>query len=256
MAEIRFDEQRVLVTAAADGIGKAIAQGFLDAGARVHICDIDQAKLEAFTASHPNLSSTRTDIGNPAEIAELFEAVDAELGGLDILVSNAGIMGPVKPADEISLAEWQRTLDVNLTGGYVCAQHAIPRLKAQGSGSIVFISSRSGQFGVEYRTPYVASKWALHGLGKSLALELGPFGIRVNVVVPSGVIGDRIERVIAAHAEQDGVPYEEAYEEWVTGTALRARVRPEDVADLVLFACSGMAAKITGQILTVDAYPR
>jgi NAD(P)-dependent dehydrogenase (short-subunit alcohol dehydrogenase family) len=253
MPEIRFDGQRVLVTAGAWGIGKAIVESFIEAGARVHTCDVNQAKLDALVASTPTVTASLTDVGDRAAVKQLFQDADQALGGLDILVANAGIKGPTKPADEIDLQEWDRTLAVNLTGAYQCAQLAIPRLKANPGGNIVMISALRGLHGFEDRTPYAASKWAMIGVAKSLALELGPFGIRVNCVDPAGVVGDRQWEVLTAEAERSGRTFEELRAEFERGTALGVRPANQDIADMVLFACSGMAAKVTGQVLVVDA---
>ena len=124
------------------------------------------------------------------------------LGGLDVLVSNAGVAGPAAPVEEMDVEGWRRTLDVNLTGAFLCVRAAVPHLKAAGGGSIAIMSSNAGTMGLPFRAPYVATKWGLIGLVKTLAMELGPHGVRVNAICPGDVDGERIRRVIAARGAE------------------------------------------------------
>src|SRR4029434_9255099 len=128
----------------------------------------------------------------------LFDTVSSTLGGLDALVNNAGVAGPTAPCEEVPLHDWQRTLAVNLTGQFLCAQRAIPLLKASRNASIANLSSAAGRFGFPNRTPYSASKWGVIGFTKSLAIELGPHGIRVNAICPGSVAAKQIEAVYEA----------------------------------------------------------
>src|SRR5690606_36361061 len=130
----------------------------------------------------------------------LFEAAAGSLGGLDVLVNNAGVAGPTLPVEKISDEDWRRTQAVNLDGQFFCVRRAVPLLREAGGGSIVNLSSAAGRFGFPLRTPYSASKWAVVGFSRSLAMELGPDGIRVNALCPGAVQGERIDRVIAAKA--------------------------------------------------------
>ena len=182
---------RVLVTAAAAGIGRAIAAAFMHSGASVHVCDLSEALLVDFKAAHSGLGVTRADVSDPAQVERLFQEVEAQMGGLDILVNNVGVSGPTAAVDEVSIADWQSTLAVNLNSHFYCMRKAVPLLKAAGGGSIVSISSTAGLMGYPMRAPYAASKWALIGLTKTLAMELGEFNIRVNAVCPGSVEGPR-----------------------------------------------------------------
>src|SRR6266700_2416601 len=191
---------RVLVTAGASGIGLATARAFAREGAKVVICDVDSKALDAVAKSDPMLAREVCDVADPSAVGRLFEAVKASLGGLDVLINNAGIAGPTALCEEVQLADWQRTLAVNLTGQFLCAQHAIPLLKVSGNPSMINLSSAAGRFGFPLRTPYAASKWGVIGFTKSLAIELGAHGVRVNAICPGWVKGPRIESVITNKA--------------------------------------------------------
>ena len=196
---------RVLVTAGASGIGAAIATAFAETGAKIHICDIDDAALAAFEKRLPCCQATHADVADEKQVAALFEAQRAKFDGLDVLINCAGIAGPTAGVDKIAEQEWKRTIDVNLNGQYRCLHHAVPMLRESKSGNIICISSIAGRLGIPWRTPYVATKWAIVGIAKSLAIELGPDNIRVNAVLPGIVEGPRMDGVISARAKLEGV---------------------------------------------------
>jgi NAD(P)-dependent dehydrogenase (short-subunit alcohol dehydrogenase family) len=246
--------KRAIVTAAASGIGKAIAQALLGAGARVHICDIDEEALARFAAEAPGLGTTRADVAKPQEVEIIFGEAMAHLGGLDILVNNAGVAGPTAPVEMVEVQDWNRTIEINLNAQFYCARLAVPILKQRGGGCIINLSSSAGLLGYPMRTPYAASKWAVIGLTKSLAMELGPFAIRVNAICPGSVEGDRMTRVVAAEARARGIGPELVREGYVRSTSLRTFIEPREVANLVLFACSDFGAKISGQALSIDGH--
>ena len=242
---------RVLVTAAAGGIGRQIAERLHEAGARLHICDISEEALEACQRERPEWGVSRCDVSEEAQVARLFEDLKGHLGGLDALVNNAGIAGPTGEIGEIAPEEWRRTIDVNLNGQFYCARLALPLLKDAGDGIIINISSVAGRIGYAYRTPYAATKWAIVGLTQSMAKELGPIGIRVNAILPGVVEGPRIEKVIAARAETLGVSYKEMEKHYVDKVSLRRMVTAEDIANMALFLCSAEGRNISGQALSV-----
>jgi NAD(P)-dependent dehydrogenase (short-subunit alcohol dehydrogenase family) len=245
---------RVIVTAGGSGIGNVIVKRFAQAGASVFTCDIDRGLVEALRASDPAVGACMADVSNEADVERLFEDAQACLGGLDVLVNNAGIGGPVACVEGISLADWQRTLEVNLTGAFLCTRRAIPLLKEQGSGCIVNMSSHYGLLGGPARSAYVASKWGLIGFTKTIAMELGPFGVRANAVCPGSVEGERLERVMRQEAEEKGITCGQLHEEWVRGCSLRTFVTPDDVAAMTLFVCSDQGARVSGQALGVDGH--
>ena len=178
-------EQRVLITAGAGGIGKCLARTFGREGSRVHICDMNENALEQMLAANRGaITGTIADVSDPEAVDRLFDDVRSELGGLDVLINNAGVAGPIGPVEDISPEAWRRTIAVNLDGQFLCARSAVPLLKSAGGGCIINMSSTAGLGGCPNRAPYVASKWAVIGLTKTLAMELGIFGIRVNAICP------------------------------------------------------------------------
>ena len=243
--------KRVLVTAGAQGIGLAIARRFLEAGAEVHVCDVDEAACKTAAAAHPRLGVSVTDVSSEAQVQAMFGELAEKWGKLDALVNNAGVAGPTNRLEETTLDAWQRTLDVNLTGTFLCARSAVPLLRAAGGGSIVNISSVAGRLGFSLRTPYSASKFGLAGLTQTWAMELGPSNIRVNSVLPGVVSGDRVERVIAARAAAGGVSNDAMREQLVDKVSLRRMTSPQDVANQVAYLCSDEGAIISGQSISV-----
>jgi NAD(P)-dependent dehydrogenase (short-subunit alcohol dehydrogenase family) len=243
--------QRVVVTAGASGIGRAIADLLLANGAKVAICDVSKAFLTDFRKAHPDSPALQADVASESDVDKLFKTAARELGGLDALVNNAGIAGPTGGVDEIDPAEWRRCIDVDLTGQFLCARRAVPMIRKAGGGSIVSMSSAAGRFGYAFRTPYAAAKWGIIGLTQSLAKELGPDNIRVNAILPGIVRGPRMDSVIAARARQLGVSHEEMEKRYLERVSLRRMVTPEDIAETVLFLLSPAGANISGQSVGV-----
>jgi len=244
--------KRVLVTAGAGGIGLAIAAQLLALGARVFVCDVAEGPLAAFRARYPGVGQSLTDVADEGAVDRMFAGIAATLGGLDALINNAGIAGPTGGVDEIAPADWRRTLDVCLTGQFLCARRAVPMLKDAGGGLIVNMSSAAGRHGYAFRTPYAAAKFGVIGLTESLAKELGPVNIRVNAILPGIVDGPRMEGVIRARAAQLGLDYAEMEKRYLEKVSLRRMVSPEDVAATVAFLLSDAGANISGQSLGVD----
>ncbi len=249
---VSVDGLRVMVTAGAAGIGRTIARAFVNDGARVHVCDVDEGALEAFAEECPEARVTRADVASVAEVDAFFDAAQAWLGGLDVLVNNAGIAGPTGRVEDIAPENWDRTLAININGQFYCARRAVPLLKAAGGGSIVNLSSTAGIMGFPLRTPYAASKWAVVGLTKSLSMELGEFGVRVNAICPGAVAGPRIDRVISADAEARSLPLETVRQSYLNQNALRDFIQPESIARMVLFLASEVGSQISGQAISVD----
>jgi NAD(P)-dependent dehydrogenase (short-subunit alcohol dehydrogenase family) len=244
--------KRVLITAAAAGIGRVIVETLLAHGARIHLCDIAEDKLAECKAALPQVGVTHADVSDPAQVDRFFDEAIANLGGLDILINNAGIAGPTCMVEELSPADWERTIAVNISSHFYCARRAAPLLKAAGGGSIVNLSSVLGLWGAPLRAPYVASKWAVVGLTKTLAMELGSYGVRVNAICPGAVEGDRIDRVISARAQAQGVTFEQMHAQYTNKNSLRTLIPAQDIANLVLFLVSDAGKRISGQALAVD----
>jgi NAD(P)-dependent dehydrogenase (short-subunit alcohol dehydrogenase family) len=243
---------RVLVTAGASGIGRAISDLLIARGARVHICDVSDEFLAQYRVAHRDATLTKADVSSESDVARLFAEVKTTLGGLDVLVNNAGVAGPTGGVEEIRPEDWRRTIDVCLTGQFLCAHHGVPMLKAAGGGAIVNLSSAAGRFGYAFRTPYSAAKWGVIGLTQSLAKELGPANIRVNAILPSIVEGARMTGVIAARAKQTNVTYEAMEKRYLERVSLRRMVTAGDVAAMVAYLLSPAGRNVSGQSLGVD----
>jgi NAD(P)-dependent dehydrogenase (short-subunit alcohol dehydrogenase family) len=242
---------RVLVTAGAAGIGRAIARIFVAHGARVHICDVDRGALEEAKRLLPQVTQSVTDVASPAEVDRLFVDVQRELGGLVVLVNNAGIAGPTGKIEDLDPADWDRCIAVDLNSMFYCTRRAMPMIKAAGGGSIINLSSVAGRLGFPMRTPYAAAKWAVVGLTKSLAIEAGPDGVRVNCLQPGNVEGERINRVIDAKAKALDIPFEAQKQKLLDTVSLRTFVTAEDIANMALFLATDAGKHISGQALSI-----
>jgi NAD(P)-dependent dehydrogenase (short-subunit alcohol dehydrogenase family) len=243
---------RVVVSAGASGIGRAISDMLIQHGAKVHICDVSDSFIDDFKKAHPGHGATKADVSKEKDVEKFFAEAKTSLGGLDALINNAGIAGPTGGVDEISIEDWRRCIDIDLTGQFLCARLAVPMLKAAGGGAMVNMSSAAGRHGYAFRTPYAAAKFGIIGFTQSLAKELGPSNIRVNAILPGIVEGPRIEGVIGARAEQLGISYKEMEKEYLAKVSLRRMVSPHDVAAMVLFLLSPLGENISGQSLGVD----
>jgi NAD(P)-dependent dehydrogenase (short-subunit alcohol dehydrogenase family) len=239
---------RVLVTAGAAGIGREIARTFVTHGARVQVCDIDEKALAALPQE---IFRVKADVTSLAEVDRLFGEVQKNLGGLDVLVNNAGIAGPTGKVEEIRPEDWDRCIAVDLNAMFYVTRKAMPLIKAAGGGSIINLSSIAGRFGFALRTPYSAAKWAVVGFTQSLAVEAGPEGVRVNCIQPGIVEGERVERIMAAKAESLGISKEKVRERMVEGVALKTTVTAQDVANTALFLASDAGRHISGQSIPV-----
>jgi NAD(P)-dependent dehydrogenase (short-subunit alcohol dehydrogenase family) len=242
---------RVLVTAGAAGLGRTFASTFAEAGAKVFVCDVDSAALSEFCAAHPQIGATVADVAVPAQVDAMFDATVRYLGGLDVLINNARITGPTAKVEDISIADWERTIAVDLNSMFYCTRLAVPLIKAAGGGSIINLSSIAGRLGYPLRTPYSAAKWAVVGFTKSLAIELGPSNIRVNAIQPGVVEGERVDRVISAKAKALDVSVEAFRERFVSTISLRRMVSAQEIADMALFLATAAGRGISGQALSV-----
>ncbi|KVV19525.1 3-ketoacyl-ACP reductase [Burkholderia cepacia] len=252
-----YDGLRVLVTGGASGIGLEIADAFAECGGRVHVCDASQAAIAALADRPPRaaagaISTTLADVSDPAAVERVFADVSSRLGGLDVLVNNAGIAGPTGGIDEIDPMQWEQTVAINLNAQFQFARRAVPLLReSKHGGAIIALSSVAGRLGYAFRTPYAATKWAVVGLVKSLAIELGPLGIRVNAIQPGIVRGPRMRRVIEARAQQLGIGYDDMEKRYLEKISLRRMTDPAEIAATALFLCSPGGHGITGQAISV-----
>jgi NAD(P)-dependent dehydrogenase (short-subunit alcohol dehydrogenase family) len=226
-----------------------MARAFAARGDRVWVTDVDVAQIDALPDS---IRGTTCNAADESQMTALFARIASDWGGLDVLCANAGIKGPTAAIEDMVLEEWHRCLAVNLDGAMIAAKHAARLMKPAQSGVMIFTSSTSGLYGTPFRAPYVAAKWGVIGLMKTVAMELGPHGIRANAICPGSVNGPRIDRVIEAEAEAKGLSADAVRQGYAAGTALKRLSDPEDVADLALFLASDAARMISGQALAVD----
>jgi len=242
---------RVLVTAGAAGIGRAITGTFLEHGAKVHICDIDEKALASARQDLPGVSQSVADVAKLADVERLFADVGKSLGGLDVLINNAGIAGPTGLVEDIKPEDWDRCIAIDLNGMFYVTRKAMPLIKQAAGGSIVNLSSIAGRFGFPMRTPYSAAKWAVVGFTQSLAAEAGPQNVRVNCIQPGIVEGDRIDRVVDAKSKSLGIPKEEVKRRMLAGTSLNTTVTAQDIANMALFLATEPGRHISGQDIAV-----
>ncbi len=245
---------RVVVTAGASGIGLAMVRAFMNQDARVAICDVDQTALDTFSTEHPECIAMRACVTEETDMDRLFDRVETEWGGVDVVCANAGTGGPAGAVESIGLDEWQTCVAVNLDGAFLTARRAASAMKKQGSGLLLFTSSTAGLFGYPMRTPYASAKWAVIGLMKSLAMELGPHGVRVNALCPGAVEGERMNRVIANEARARNISEETIRQNYVKCVSMKTWVKAEDIANTATFLASPAGDKISGQALSIDGH--
>ena len=244
--------QRVLVTAGASGIGREIVRAFASNGAKVFVVDVDADGLAALAQELPGLRIAVCDMARRADIERMVpEAVQA-LGGLDVLVNNAGIAGPTAPVEDYDPDAWDEVVQVNLTATFNTTRLAIPQLKKSSAGVVIIMSSMAGRFGYPNRSAYSATKWGLVGFTKTLSRELGEFGVRVNAILPGCVAGPRIQKVFEDRAALSGRTVDEEIADALASQSLKRLVDPRDVAALAVFLASDAAKSISGQMLPID----
>jgi NAD(P)-dependent dehydrogenase (short-subunit alcohol dehydrogenase family) len=239
--------KRVLITAGAGGIGRAMGESFAAAGYEVWVTDVDAAALAQCPADWQCHQASASD---EAAMAAVF----AQMDHLDVLCANAGIAGPTAQIEDIALEEWRTCVSVNLEGAFLAAKYASPLMKRQKSGAMVITSSTAGIYGYPNRAPYAAAKWAVIGLMKTLAMELGPHGIRANAICPGAVEGPRMEGVLTREAAAKGMTRDQVYDGYASGTSMRRFVEARDIADMAVFLASDQARLVSGQVIAVDGH--
>lgn len=243
--------QKVIVTAGANGIGLAIARAFVAEGAKVAVCDVDEAALEGLKATDPEIRPTKCDVTDRLAVADFMQSNIAALGGLDTLVNNAGIAGPTGAVHEISPEDWDSCLNVCLTSQFNMTRLAVPALLQSRNASIINLSSMAGRVGFALRSPYAAAKWGVIGFTKSLSIELGPDNIRANAILPGLVAGDRQRRVMEAKAQQTGTSFAEIEAKAFSYTSIKEYVSADQIADQILYLASERGRTISGQAISV-----
>ena len=183
-----------------------------------------------------------------------MDSAISRLGGVDVLINNAGTGGPQGPVETLAPEEWKKCLAVGVHGLFYAVRQAAPVMKAQKSGCIINMSSNAGVYGLPNRTPYVAAKWAVVGMTKTLAMELGPFGIRVNAICPGSVEGERIDRVIANDAKKRELTPDEVRRQYQRQSSLRCFAKAEDIAAMALYLASEAGQRVSGQTIGIDGH--
>jgi len=244
--------QRVLITAGAAGIGREFARAFAANGGKVFVCDVDEGALAALAKEIPGLTARRCDMSQRAEIEAIVPAAVAALGGLDVLINNAGIAGLTLPVEQYPADDWDKVVAVNLTATFDVTRLAIPHLKQSKAGCIINMSSIAGRYGFANRSPYAATKWGVIGFTKTLAIELGEWGIRANAIAPGAVAGERIVRVFQGRAQISGKSMEEVKAAAMAEQSIKDMIDPKDIAQLAVFLASDAGKSISGQVLPID----
>ncbi len=242
---------KVLITGGGDGIGKAMATAFAAQGDEVWVTDIDASAL---AACPKDWKTSQVDVSNEAQMQALFDEISSVWGGLDAVCANAGIAGPTAKVEDVALVDWDQCLAVTLGGAFLTAKYASPMMKRAGQGAMVLTSSTAGQYGYPNRAPYAAAKWGVIGLMKTLAMELGPHGIRVNAVCPGAVEGPRMEGVLEREAKAKNMTRDQVYQGYASGTSMGAFVSAEDIANMAVFLASQGAKMVSGQVIAVDGH--
>ena len=248
------DQRIAIVTGGAYGIGLGIASALIAEGYDVFVLDNDLHHVDDYNASHPLSRARLCDVSDASAVAVEIDGVLHAAGRIDLLVNNAGVSGPTAPIEAVDPSEWQKTIDVGLTGAFNATRSVAPIMKAQSSGAIINIASNAGLMGCPNRSPYVAAKWGLIGLTKTWAMELGPCNIRVNALCPASVSGCRIDGVIERDALARGVTPEAVREVYERQSSLRTFTRPEDISAMVCYLAGPGGQRISGQAIALDGH--
>lgn len=249
----RFEDQKVVVTGSSEGVGRDIAIGYAREGA--HVLLVNRRKPDETMQLIEETGGTSDylicDIGDEQQIKAMATEAGKKLDGkVDILMNNAGFNGKVSLVKDMNLSDWDYTIRVNLTGTMLVCREIIPYLINNGSGKVVNMASNVGKRGLPLRADYVCGKWALLGFTQTLALELVDYNVRVNAVCPGPIEGDRIEQIVAMHAEVEGISHEEMHKAW-ENVPMKRFVTPREVTDIVLFLSSEESSAMTGQALNI-----
>ena len=240
-----------LVTGAARGLGLEISRALIRAGAQVALMGPNPETIAKAAAEAGGIAMPGS-VTSEADVTAVFTAIQQRFGRLDVLVNNAGIGGPAAPLSEVTREQWDEVMDINLTGAFLCAKHAVKMMQPVKRGRIINIASVAGRIGYGLRSPYCASKWGMIGLTRALAVEMGPYNIPVNAILPGAVEGDRIDRVIRDRAAAMGADEARVRQQYESQAALGRMVRPTDISDMVLYLCSPAGDNITGQSIDVS----
>ncbi len=249
--------KKIVISAGASGIGLAIAKVCLSRGAYVYLCDINNKSLKKLN-KHPlknkRLFVYQCDASNEEQVSLFFNKVKKKIKKIDALINNVGIAGPTGSLEKLKSKDWEKTLHVDINSHFYFTKKAIPLIKKSKNGSIINISSTAGILGFPLRSPYAASKWAIIGVTKTLAMELGRFNIRVNAVCPGTIKGDRMKRVIRDKAKFTKVSTKSVEKDFISMSSMKKWIMEEDIGKMCSFLISDDSSKVSGQVISVDGH--
>ena len=255
MNQPKLLNKKIIISAAANGIGWSIAQECMLNGAIIYITDKNKESLDKISKHklyEKQLFLDRVNSENFQEVENYFNKIKHKVDNIDALINNVGIAGPTGKLEELNINDWKETIDININSHFYFTKFSIPLLKNNNGGSIINLSSTAGLFGFPLRSPYATSKWAIIGMTKTLAMELGENNIRVNAICPGSVAGDRMKKVIKAKAQSLGVKEENLQKDYESMVSLKSFVDKKDIANMAVFLLSEESKKISGQVMTVD----
>tara|TARA_B100000287_G_scaffold323728_1_gene307751 strand:+ start:42 stop:827 length:786 start_codon:yes stop_codon:yes gene_type:complete len=252
---LSLQNKKIIISAGASGIGWATAKVCLSKGAIVYLCDIDiksLKKIQKHPLNNKKLFSFECDASDENEVSDFFNRINKKTNRIDALINNVGIAGPTGTIERLSSDDWEKTLKINVISHFYFTKLAIPMLKKNKGGSITNISSGAGIMGFPLRSPYAASKWAVVGVTKTLAMELGKYKIRVNAVCPGTIKGNRMVRVIRDKAKFLKVSKKKIEKDFVSMASMNCWIYEEDIGNICSFLISKEGERISGQVIPVD----
>ncbi len=254
---LSLKSKKIIISAGASGIGWSTAKICLSRGATVFICDIENKYLKK-VQKHPlnkkKLFVYECDASNENQVSELFKKINKKTKKIDALINNVGIAGPTGSLEKLKSQDWERTIQVDVNSHFYFTKKAIPLIKKSKNGSIINISSTAGILGFPLRSPYAASKWAIIGVTKTLAMELGKYNIRVNAVCPGSIKGERMKRVIRDKAKFTKVSSKKIEKDFISMSSMKKWILEEDIGKMCAFLISDDSSKVSGQVISVDGH--
>jgi len=247
--------KKIIISAGASGIGWATAKICLSRGAFVYICDLDLKslnKIRKHSLNNKRLFSYNCDASNEEEVSNFFNQIKKKTNKIDALINNVGVAGPTGSLEKLNSKDWENTLHTDVNSHFYFTKRAIPLIKKSKNGSIINISSTAGILGFPLRSPYAASKWAIIGITKTLAMELGKFNIRVNAVCPGTIKGDRMKRVIRDKAKFTKISRKSIEKDFISMSSMKQWILEDDIGKMCAFLISDDSSKVSGQVISVD----
>ena len=257
MLDQSLKNKKIIISAGASGIGLATTKICLSRGAYVYLCDLNKKylnKINKHKLINKKLFTFHCDASNEYHVSEFFEKVKKKTKRIDALINNVGVAGPTGSLEKIKSKDWENTLQVDINSHFYFTKRAIPLIKKSKNGSIINISSTAGILGFPLRSPYAASKWAIIGVTKTLAMELGKFNIRVNAVCPGTIKGDRMRRVIRDKAKLKKISPKKIEKDFISMSSMKQWILEDDIGKMCSFLISDDSSRVSGQVISVDGH--